>query len=132
VVEAGRVSQIRWADGNWIFLDVGFSNKAPSCGLLVGDAKPSRVQFYEAKRRIVQRLIDSKSFLNLVIEAPLSVCFNSLGNPSGRSIEIEGSQTRYWYYGAGCTVMTAAMYLIRDIHETEPRVPVRLFEGFVS
>jgi hypothetical protein len=74
----------------------------------------------------------TRSPLNLVIEAPLSVCFSAAGNPKGRSIEKEGSKTRYWYNGLGCTVMVAAMYLIRDIRMAHGAFPVRLFEGFVS
>jgi hypothetical protein len=67
-----------------------------------------------------------------VIEAPLSVCFDSKGNPKGRSIEKEQNRTRYWYVGAGCVVMVAALYLIRDIQVTSGDTLVRLFEGFVS
>jgi myosin-crossreactive antigen len=65
-----------------------------------------------------------------VIEAPLSVCFDSKGNPKGRSIEKKDGKTRYWYCGLGCAVMVAAMHLIRDIHEAG--CAARLFEGFVS
>jgi hypothetical protein len=71
-----------------------------------------------------------------VIEAPLSVCFNKDGNPAGRLIEkeaIEGkTNTRYWHADLGCSVMVAAMYLIRDIFEAAPTSQVRLFEGFVT
>ena len=42
------------------------------------------------------------------------------------------SKTRYWYVGLGCTVMVAALYLIKAISETEGKAEVRLFEGFVS
>lgn len=66
----------------------------------------------------------------MVIEAPLSVCFDAKGNPKGRSVEKDGARTRYWYCGAGAVVMVAATYMIRDIHESGSRV--RLFEGFVS
>ena len=48
-----------------------------------------------------------------MIEAPLSVCFNKKGNPTGRSIEfaeIKGETSRYWHQA--CGIMVAATYLI--------------------
>jgi hypothetical protein len=76
---------------------------------------------------------EKRSPLNLVIEAPLSVCFDAKGNPMGRMrLETEGAKTRYWYSGLGCAVMVAAMYLVRDLHKTQHHGVVRLFEGFVS
>lgn len=131
-LKAGDKSQVQWADGNWVFLDIGFSNQTRSCGLLFGDAAPTKVQFGYARQRIIERLRESSSPVNLVIEAPLSICFDSNGNPKGRRIEKEGKKNRYWYTGPGCAVMVAAMYLIRDIHEAKADVLVRLFEGFVS
>ncbi len=99
---------------------------------MFGDADPEEVTFSVAERKIISQIKNSKTTVNLVIEAPLSVSFNLKGNPTGRSCEREGEKTRYWYVGPGCTVMVAAMYLIRDIYEMQPRIPVRLFEGFVS
>ncbi|MGO9698876.1 MAG: hypothetical protein ACLPX7_06385 [Xanthobacteraceae bacterium] len=64
------------------------------------------------------------------------VCFNANNNPAGRRIEretIEGkTKTRYWYAGLGCSVIVAAMYLVRAISDAAPPSVVRLFEGFVS
>jgi hypothetical protein len=107
MIEAGTKSQVVWGNGNWVFLHIGFSRDARSCGLLVGDGEPSSIQFGEAKRCILSLAEAARSPLNLVIEAPLSVCFNAAGNPKGRSIEKEGSKTRYWYNGLGCAVMIA-------------------------
>jgi hypothetical protein len=73
-----------------------------------------------------------QSILNLLIEAPLSVAFNERGNPTGRIFERLKEQHRYWYADGGCVVMTAAMYLLRALHDSRPRRKVRLFEGFVS
>ena len=70
--------------------------------------------------------------INLVIEAPLSVSFDSNGNPKGRKIEKQNNKTRYWYVSLGTTVMVAAMYLLRAIVDSQPTAEVRLFEGFVS
>jgi hypothetical protein len=117
-------------------LDVGFSADKSSSGLLIGDGESDRVQFGEASRRIIDHLKRATSPTNLVIEAPLSVCFNKNGNPTGRLIEkeaVEGKmKTRYWHAGLGCSVMVAAMYLIRNISEACQTSHVRLFEGFVS
>lgn len=132
MVEAGTASQVAWGDGNWVFLDIGFSRDARSCGILIGEGEPDSEQFGRAKRRILLLAEAARSPLNLVIEAPLSVCFSAAGNPKGRSIEKEGSKTRYWYNGLGCAVMVAAMYLIRDLWNARLAAAVRLFEGFVS
>jgi hypothetical protein len=131
MIHAGTAAQINWGKGDWIFLDVGFSSTARSCGLLVGDGEPRCITFAEAHAEIkkaIARLIAP----NLVIEAPLSASFNSSGNPTGRSIELEGTKARYWYTGPGCAVMVASMYLIRDLALESETASIRLFEGFVS
>ena len=119
MIEAGTREQIDWGGGNWVFLDIGFSANRPSSGLAIRDAPPMRTQFADAKRRIVEHITRANSATSFVIEAPLSVCFNKNGNPTGRKIEketIEGkTKTRYWHAGLGCSVMVAAMYLIRAI-----------------
>ncbi|MFZ0606914.1 MAG: hypothetical protein WAM75_04435 [Xanthobacteraceae bacterium] len=136
MLHAGNCEQITWNDGNWLFLDVGFSANKSSSGLLIGDGEPRALQFGDAGRRIVEHVKHASAPTCLVIEAPLSVCFNESGNPTGRLIEkesVEGkTKTRYWHAGLGCSVMVAAMYLIRDIADAHPKNPVRLFEGFVS
>jgi len=91
--------------------------------------------YADARRTIIEQIRKQKGPINLIIEAPLSVCFDANHNPKGRTFEKRDSKTRYWYTGLGCAVMTAAMYLIRDIHEAMkdlPNVEIRLFEGFVS
>ena len=132
MISAGRVSDIRWADDRWIFLDIGFSSRSPTCGLLFGNDLPQCVRFGEAKQRILERIQSSSTGVELVIEAPLSICFDSKGNPKGRKIEREGNKHRYWYENLGCAVMIAAMYLVRGIHDANVGCTVRLFEGFVS
>jgi hypothetical protein len=136
MIEAGKPDEIKWNDGNWVFLDIGFSERSRSCGLLIGDERPARFRFGEAKLRIVEHIAAANSTTHLVVEAPLSVCFNKDGNPTGRRIEKEvfdgRTKTRYWHLGLGCGVMVAAMYLMRAIATASPKSPVRLFEGFVS
>jgi hypothetical protein len=132
MIQAGKTHEILWGEGNWVFLDIGFAKDAKSCGLLVGDDEPVCVQFGAAKRQIVRLAEQAGSPLNLVIEAPLSVCFTAAGNPTGRSVEKNGSKTRYWYNGLGCAVMVAAMYLVRELHSAQSKHAIHLFEGFVS
>ena len=102
--------------GTWIFLDIGFSNKKRTCGFLVKGGKPKLLLFNEAKGDIKSEILKSKLPVNLVIEAPLSVCFDKNGNPKGRKIEHQDGKVRYWYSGLGCAVMVAAIYLIHEIH----------------
>lgn len=136
MIEPGTREQIKWGDGNWVFLDVGFASAERSSGLLIADGNAKCFQFAEAREQIVEHVKRAASLTNLVIEAPLSVCFNKNGNPTGRRIERETSdgktKTRYWYAGLGCSVLVAAAYLIRGLSDAAPKNPVRLFEGFVS
>jgi hypothetical protein len=131
MIRAGTAEQINWGDGNWIFLDVGFSGKVRSCGLVIGDGVPKCLKFSDAKAEI-ERAIANCSVSRLVIEAPLSVCFDRHGNPTGRSIEIQDDQRRYWYVGPGCSVMIASFYLINKLSMLTEKVSIDLFEGFVS
>ncbi|MGO9317058.1 MAG: hypothetical protein ACLPXT_11355 [Terracidiphilus sp.] len=135
MIKAGTKSEMVWGNGNWIFLDIGFSNNTKSCGFAFGDDLPQSLYYGDARRTIIEQIRKQKGPINLIIEAPLSVCFDANHNPKGRKIEKRDNNTRYWYTGLGCAVMTAAMYLTRDIHEATkdlPNVEVRLFEGFVS
>lgn len=136
MIVAGNASDVMWGDGNWIFLDIGFSGAAnargKTCGLLVGEGEPQLVSFSAAAQTIIKTIAASQSTLNLVIEAPLSVSFRN-GNPTARSIEkAKGETHRVWYVGAGCAVMVASIYLIRQIVDAKPPVTIRLFEGFIS
>ena len=132
MIRAGNINEVSLTSGNWIFLDIGFANKANSCGLLFGDGNPVGVTFNEATKSICNYIQRSQVPINLVIEAPLSVSFDNSGNPKGRSIEKQNNKTRYWYVSLGCTVMVAALYLVKAIYDSQPRNEVRLFEGFVS
>jgi hypothetical protein len=132
MINAGTIEDILWKSGTWVFLDIGFSKRKKSCGLLVHDGEPSEFQFKEARALILEIASMAAGPVNLAIGAPLSVAFDKSGNPSGRSIERQGGKTRYWYNGLGCAVMVSAMYLVRAIHNSCPKRDVRLFEGFIS
>ena len=131
MISAGTGEQIRWGRGNWIFLDIGFSTTERSCGLLIGDGEPEPLRFSEAQIE-VKHAVSTFKTANIVIEAPLSVCFDASGNPIGRSIEKEGKRARYWYVGPGCAVMVASMYFVQNLIGDSGGASIRLFEGFVS
>jgi hypothetical protein len=135
MIVPGKPSDVVWGKGNWIILDIGFSgrsdNRGRTCGLIIGKDDPTHLSFADAKRAVVSAICGSQSEINLMIEAPLSVSFRN-GLPATRLVEREGSQSRSWFTGAGCAVMVASMYLLREISQSEPAVTVRLFEGFVS
>lgn len=131
-LRAGSSEDLPGLDSLWCFLDIGFSASKPSCGLLVGDGTPAELLFSEAKQQIIRICSTSDLPVSLVIEAPLSVSFSPEGNPRGRSIEKHGSQTRYWYVGLGCTVMTAAGFILCELAKLRGGPEIRLFEGFVS
>lgn len=132
MIHAGKVTDVFLSSGNWVFLDIGFSNKRESCGLLFHDEEPAVFQFGKVSNKILEFAAKAAGPVNLAIEAPLSVAFNKLGNPVGRSMERLGAKTRYWYNGLGCAVMVASMYLLRAIHDSCPKQDICLFEGFVS
>jgi len=108
MIEPGKKSHVDGMIESWLFLDIGFSRDARSSGFLVGDGQPTKLQFGQAKQEIIKRVAASATVVKLVIEAPLSVCFSKQGNPKGRSIEEDGSRTRYCCNGLGCSVMVAA------------------------
>lgn len=132
LILAGAVEHLSRPDGSWAILDIGFANKRRTCGLLLPGEPPSCVTYGQARATLLAFLATATNPVNLVVEAPLSVAFSADGNPTGRSVESRGGQRRYWYVGLGCSVMVAALYLIRDLAEAKPSSPVRLFEGFVS
>jgi hypothetical protein len=132
MIRAGISAEANRHSGEWVFVDLGFAEKAKSCGLLLGEGKPEEVSFSQLKARLLAIVASDHRPLNLLIEAPLSVAFNEHGNPTGRVIEKRESRTRYWYVGLGCSVLVAATYLLRAIHDASPRREIRLFEGLAS
>ena len=132
MIRAGLTSEANQTSGEWVFVDLGFAQAAKSCGLLVGDGKPIEMEFSQLRTTLLEIVAANGKPLNLLIEAPLSVAFNENGNPTGRSIERRGKQTRYWYVGLGCSVLVAATYLLRAIHDARSQREIRLFEGLAS
>jgi hypothetical protein len=126
------VAEIHRESGEWLFVDIGFSRDGATCGVLAGSGKPEAVSFATLKKRVLDSIARRGSQLNLLVEAPLSVAFTAKGNPTGRSVERQGSRTRYWYVGLGSTVLLATAYLLRAVVQSGSRRKIRLFEGFVS
>jgi len=131
-IRAGSMQELNKDSGQWVFVDLGFSQNARSCGLLLHDDNPSDLSFSELQRELISIVTARQAPLNLLLEAPLSIAFNSTGNPTGRSIERRGKKTRYWYVGLGCSVLISATYLLRAIINAEPTREIRLFEGLAS
>ena len=138
-IQAGPKQPV--ADAEWVYVDIGFSATKKSCGLLIGGGEPVEITFTDLIVEL-QKLIavDTSRPLALVIEAPLSVALHQ-GGPTGRSIEVgetytkgrkKVTPTRYWYAGLGLVVLTAATYVLRALHDAQPKRPVHLYEGFVS
>jgi hypothetical protein len=127
------IVEVQDATANWLFIDIGFSAEAASSGFLDGWGVPRLMTFAELCRETVEVCCRGDPPLHLLIEASLSVAFNSAGNPTKRSVEKRiGENPRYWYLGPGCGVMVAAMYLLRTIYDAQPRREIRLVEGFAS
>lgn len=134
---AGTMKQLRERKGDWIFVDIGFSNKSKTCGFLhvnrCGETiRQGAMTFGCLRKSIIKLVKDSGPPLHLVLEAPLSTAFDDLGNPLGRKLEKRGSETRYWYVGLGCAVLVACLYLLKAIKDAKRARDVHLFEGFVS
>ena len=94
------------------------------------------VEFGDLATAIVDSVNKGSGPFFLVIEAPLSVAFDALGNPVGRSLEKRGNDHRYWYESSGCRTLVAANYLLRALscrlRAQNFRGQIRLVEGFLS
>jgi len=132
-IRAATIEEVARDPGDWVFVDLGFAvKKKKTCGLLLGDGEPRVVTFSELRSKIAGICRATGAPLNLLIEAPLSVAFGANGNPAGRTIELRANKPRYWYVGPASSVIVAATYLLRTIHDLPPQREVRLVEGLVS
>jgi hypothetical protein len=126
-----------------VAVDLGFAEQDESCGIAwrrgATSDEASCKTFGGCIRRVTE-LMAAEARSALIIEAPLSGCFNADGNPiardygetraNGRSLE----SGRGWYYGAGASVALGAVFFLRRIRDLLGRseVTITLFEGFVS
>ncbi len=132
-IRAGEVSEVKKEPGEWLFVDVGFSSKGLTCGVVEGERTPEAKTFGGLVDLVVQKAKKIGEPLNLLLEAPLSAAFNEACNPTGRSFEkSEDGQHPYWYENAGGVLIVATGHLLRAVVDCERQREVRLFEGFVS
>ena len=132
-IASASIGDVRKDSGDWVFVDIGFAKQGrKTSGIAIGNERPREVEFASLAPLIIKEMCCGSKPMNLLIEAPLSVAFDAEGNPVGRCIEKRGPDTRYWYVGLGCAVLTAATYLLRQLNESVSDRPVRLVEGFAS
>ncbi len=132
-IRAGHASEIDKRNGEWLFIDLGFGEKAISCGVLKGDCQPTMVSFGKlVKLAKWEAQQNAPSPLNLVLEAPLSVTFNKDGNPTPRACDWKNEERRDWYRYAAPSMILAAGYLLQALANCGIQRDVRLYEGFVS
>lgn len=133
MIVAGTRGAARRDSGEWAFVDIGFSQSSRTCGIAIDDSEPRNITYGDLTRQIVGMLDKGSSPLNLLIEAPLSVAFNTDGNPTGRKIEVRsGERPRYWYLQAGAPMLLATTHLLRRLYDMNSVREIRLFEGFAS
>ena len=131
MINAGKPYNFSRAPEDWIFLDIGFSSEAKTCGLKIFGEPAQNLKWADACLEIKNAIHSCEKPINLMIEAPLSVTFNSTNNPVRRSFEKRGKSTRYWYLQGGVVTLLSAAYLIRQLYDLE-KPNISLFEAFVS
>ena len=111
--EPGLPKHLCRASGDWVFVDIGFAgdegkSKGRTCGFAENTDECKEITFAKVKECVIEAASrKAQEPLNLLLEAPLSVAFNTNGNPTGRRCEVgveetgTGSRcaTRYWYSG---------------------------------
>lgn len=126
-----------------VAVDLGFAEQDETCGIAWrsgATTDEASCKTFGGCIRQIAELMAAETRSALIIEAPLSGCFNADGNPiardygetnaNGRSLE----SGRGWYYGAGASVALGAVFFLRRIRDLLGRseVTIMLFEGFVS
>lgn len=115
-------------------VDLGFSGTSRSCGVASFDDKGSmssgRRTFSECVAEVVAHISNHGECV-LVIEAPLSACFNERGNPCARG-QFEAVPTpRWWSLRAGAAMALAAQHFLRFVQQRMRGGKLHLVEGFV-
>ncbi len=113
-----------------IVLDIGYSERAKSCGLAwTGQQDSVQLRFGEAVEEVA-RLVAVLGEPVLVLEAPLSTFHNSLGNPAIRG---EFETGRGWYWGPGAVALIAARRFLEELdRKLASGRQVLLAEAFLS
>lgn len=132
-IRAGMVDEVKRDSGDWLFVDVGFSSKKKTCGVLKNEECTMKKAFGRLVKLLIKEVQIPGQPLNLLLEAPLSVAFNKDGNPAHRATDIEADKrARGWWYQTGPLTILATGHLLRRVQDCGVRREVRLFEGFVS
>ena len=150
-IVAGKIADIEDVRRNeklledWIFVDIGFAPENKSCGVAIGNRKAKEVRFAKLVEMVVKEVKEPGDTLNLLLESPLSMAFNSAGNPWPRSFEakprkwdqsprwfgdLKDDTHRGWYRQAGTLTMAGAARLLWKLHECKRQRTIQLFEGF--
>ena len=139
-IRAGTVEEIYNREGEWLFIDIGFSPDKRTCGVLEQPEKdteeqptPKNATFGESVNLAKNRAQQGVPLpLNLVLEAPLSVTFNQHGNPTPRACDIKDGKNRSWHKQPALGLITATGYLLQTLAACGIQRDVRLYEGFAS
>ena len=115
-------------------VDLGFSGTSRSCGVASLDDKGTlrlvRRTFSECVAEVATH-VRLHSECVLVIEAPLSACFDGRGNPCARGPFEASPKPRWWSLGAGATMALAAQHFLRFVQQHMRSGTLHLVEGFV-
>lgn len=120
-----------------IVVDLGFSTRKASCGLRSPGDAPARNRSFGPMAKDVRRLLLDHPDAVLVLEAPLSGCFETNGNPRRRGTFEDADEengAKGWYHGAASTVALAAQRLLTRLAE-DPKLQrreIRLAEAFLT
>ena len=132
-IKAGRAWEVCKKSGDWMIVDLGFSSKNPTCGVWTSAGNARVAKFGDTVDAVIRAAgLTNSQPLNLLIEAPLSVAFDKRGNPTGRSCDYQGDESREWFLKAGPMMIIAADRLLQKLQDNRIQRDVRLFEGFVS
>jgi hypothetical protein len=135
----------RLRNGLVVAVDLGFSEKARSCGVAWrrGDASPETraLRFGECVGHLERLVANSdRSEMALIIEAPLSSRFDAERNPIPRHFEetpgqrVWSERGRGWYHGGGAVVALGALFFLFRLRESLALrdTTIVIFEGFVT
>jgi hypothetical protein len=117
-----------------IAVDLGFSGTSRSCGVASFDGNATRSPVKRTFSQCVERVAAHARRHEecvLVIEAPLSACFNDRGNPCARGPFEAAPKPRWWSLGAGATMALAAQHFLRFLQLQMGEGTLHLVEGFV-
>lgn len=115
-------------------VDLGFSGTSRSCGVASVDDAGTRNL---VRRTFSECVAEAATHVHrygecvLVVEAPLSACFDGRGNPCARGSFEASPKPRWWSLRAGATMALAAQHFLRFLEQRMDGGTLHLIEGFV-